>query len=444
MNLLERYIEHVKQQQLFQKNDHLLIAVSGGLDSVVLCHLCKAAGCSFSIAHCNFSLRGAESDRDEAFVKTLAADLNATIYVEQFDTNRYAQENKVSIQVAARELRYQWFRNLLKEHGLRYLLTAHHRDDNVETVLMNLAKGTGIDGLKGIQPKQGDLVRPLLFASRQEILQYANENGLKWVEDSSNQETKYARNHFRHAVIPALEKVYPQVSQNIAATIERLNEAAELYQQAIDKHKKSLAEEKGKEVHIPVLKLLKASPLKAILYEIIQQYGFSGSQVEEVIKLLSSESGKYITSATHRVIRNRAWLIIAPLNTGQERLILIESPDSVLNFESGMLDVQLVETGAAISADSNIAFLDAKEIRFPLLLRKWKNGDYFYPLGMQKKKKLSRFFIDQKLSKIAKESVWVVESGKRILWVVGLRIDDRFKITPATKTALKLSFRRRT
>jgi tRNA(Ile)-lysidine synthase len=450
MSLLKSFIKYIQDQNLFQKDDYLLLAVSGGADSVTLCELCFQAGFHFEIAHCNFQLRGEESERDEKFVHQLAEKYRAKVYVKKFDTKNYADENKISIQVAARELRYQWFEELLKsddQHSTfniqhsTYLLTAHHANDNIETLLMNFFKGTGIKGLQGIVPKQGKIIRPLLFAKREEILSFIEENTLEFVEDSSNDSDKYTRNYFRHQLIPSIQKVFPQVEENLLSNIGRFKEIEILYQQSIDLHKKKLLEQKGNEIHIPVLKLLKAKPLKTIVFEIIKEYGFTPHQTEEVVNLLKSESGKYISSATHKIIRNRNWLIIAPINTLEADHILINKNDSEIDFAIGKLKIRrLAGRPTTLSTSEFIATIDAKNISFPFLLRKWKQGDYFYPLGMQKKKKLSKFFIDQKLSLTEKEKIWVIESDKKIIWIIGKRIDDRFKITDKTTDVLSIHF----
>ena len=461
MSLLKEFIKYIQQQNLFKKNDKLLVAVSGGADSAALCELCFQANFHFEIAHCNFQLRGEESERDEQFVRALAEKYNVKLFVKKFDTEKYARENKISIQVAARELRYEWFDELVKvddrqqttddqdtsyiKHQTSYIVTAHHANDNIETLLMNFFKGTGIKGLQGILPKQGKIIRPLLFAKREEIRSFIEENNLKFVEDSSNNSDKYTRNYFRHQLIPSIQKVFPQVEENLLNNIDRFNEIETLYQQSIDLHKKKLLERKGNEIHIPVLKLLKSKPLKTIVYEIIKDFGFTAHQTEEVLNLLKSESGKFISSASHRIIKNRNWLIIAPINTLEATHILINEKDKEIDFELGKLKV-----GRQPAADDRrpVTFstseckikLDAKNITYPLLLRKWKQGDYFYPLGMQKKKKLSKFFIDKKLSLTEKEKVWVIESNKKIIWIIGKRIDDRFKITDATKNVLEVTF----
>ncbi|MEI6948233.1 tRNA lysidine(34) synthetase TilS [Paraflavisolibacter sp. H34] len=449
--MFQSFLAYIKENHLFGTGDRLLIAVSGGVDSVVLCDLCARAGLAFSIAHCNFSLRGAESDRDETFVRHLAEHYQVPFFLQRFDTAQTAADWGLSIQETARKLRYDWFAEVVNGQSSKvngeplvhhYLLTAHHRDDNIETVLMNFFKGTGISGLRGIRPKAGNIVRPLLFAGREEVEAYAAERGLEWVHDSSNDETKYTRNYLRHTVLPAIEQVYPQVRQNLASGILRFTGIEAIYREAVEKEKKRLLEVRGTEVHIPVLKLAKSRSLPTLVYEIISGYGFTHRQVDEVLKLLQSETGKYIDSPTHRLLRNRAWLIIAPLRTEESGIILIDEGAHQLSFGGKTLTLQqLPAEKVNMSADPAIALLDAREIRFPLLLRKWKAGDYFYPLGLRKKKKLSRFFIDQRLSRIQKEDVWVLESDKRIAWVLGLRIDDRFKVVPGTREVWRLEVR---
>ncbi|GAC1456776.1 MAG: tRNA lysidine(34) synthetase TilS [Chitinophagaceae bacterium] len=432
---------------------------------MVLCELCQQAGYDFVIVHCNFQLREDESERDEQFVKNLAVKYNKQVLVKRFETEQYANQNKVSVQVAARELRYAWFFKMINDqhsiindpslnishqpsatgahgsHPRSHVLTAHHLDDNIETMLMNFFKGTGIAGLRGMLPKQGKIVRPLLFAKKETLKQFAEENQLAWAEDSSNQSDKYTRNYFRNQLIPLVKKVYPGAENNLAHNLQRFKDIELLYHQSIDHHKKKLLEYKGKEVHIPVLKLQRSVPLVSVLYEIIKDYGFNANQAEEAIALLSSETGRYIQSATHRIIRNRNWLIISPSESKEAETIIIEAPGK-MELGMGNLEVVLVPNARLqIPNSPNVACLDAAEIVFPLLMRKWKTGDYFYPLGMRKKKKLSRFFIDQKLSKTAKEKIWVLEAGKKIIWVLGQRIDDRYKITDATTRILRIELK---
>ena len=460
------FTRFIKQQNLFDAKDHLLLAVSGGLDSVVLCELCHEAGFTFSIAHCNFQLRGDESVRDEIFVRRLALKYNVPLFIKIFDTTAYANDEKISIEMAARELRYKWFREIIEQqkknldtenqtkfssskhidsdNGRYLILTAHHADDNVETLLMNFFKGTGIKGLHGILPVKNNLIRPLLFANKEELFQFAQEKKLAFVEDSTNKSDDYLRNYFRNQLIPGLEKVFPKVKDNLQNNIERFGEVEILYQQSIDRHKKNLLEINGNEIHIPVLKLKKSKPLKTILFEIISKYGFSPNQVNEVKAILDSESGKCIFSATHRIFKNRSWLIIAPSNSIEAKNILINENDDEIPFQGGILRMKN-ENFSRFSTDllhfrgENTALLDASSITFPLLLRRWKTGDYFYPLGMKHKKKLGKFFIDQKISITDKEKIWVIESDKRIIWIVGMRLDNRFKVSENTKQILRIT-----
>lgn len=455
MSLLEKFKAYIKQKNLFHQKDKLLLAVSGGVDSVVLCELCIQAGYDFTIAHCNFQLRGEESERDESFVRSLGEKYHVEILVKKFETEKYATEKKLSIQLAARELRYNWFNELLQKSktaenqetvneqltAISWIVTAHHANDNIETLLMNFFKGTGINGLHGILPKQGYIIRPLLFAKKEELTAFAVDNNLSFAEDSSNASDKYTRNYFRNQLIPDLQKVFPQVQDNLLNNIDRFREIETLYQASVGLLKKKLLERRGNEIHIPVLKLLKAKPLHTVMYEIIKEYGFTAHHADEVAGLLKSGSGKYISSATHRILKNRNWLIISPNETDEAETIFIEEKNRKVEYQQGEIDIELLATTNYKPKTTNlVAHLNADEIKFPLLLRKWKQGDYFYPLGMTKKKKLSRFFIDQKLSLIQKDKTWVIEMDKKIIWVIGMRIDNRFKITSSTKNILQVSF----
>jgi tRNA(Ile)-lysidine synthase len=448
MELVQKFQTHWKEQfsKLSPETCRLLLAVSGGVDSVVLVDLVQKTGLDFEIAHMNFQLRREESERDEAFVRSLAAKYGKEALVKRVDTATYATTNKRSIQEAARELRYTWFRQLIGDWApvpAGWIVTAHHADDNIETMLMHFFRGTGIQGLTGIQPLQEEqgLLRPLLPFRKQELLAYADENGLGFVEDSSNASDKYTRNFFRNSLLPQIKEVFPQVEENLLHNMERFTGVAALYNEAVAVQLSKLVETRNGEWHIPILKWKKSVPLQTISWELIKPYGFSAAQTNEVIKLLDAENGSYIASPTHRIIRNRNWMIISPNATTVARHILIEPSDKEIAFENGTL--YLKQTGhqqPATGNPSSEAQVNLDELHFPLLLRKWKQGDYFYPLGMQKKKKISRFLIDQKLSKTDKEKLWVLESNRKIIWVVGHRIDDRFKLTENTKNVLLLSY----
>ena len=434
-NLLVEFQESLQKLGI-SKKDRLLLAVSGGLDSVVLTSLLEMSGFEFAIAHVNFQLRGAESERDEAFVRQLADKYQKTFFVKKFDSMAYAKSEKLSIQVAARNLRYEWFNRFIgnRPDQFKFLLTGHHLDDNIETMLMFFFRGTGISGLTGMPEKNGHIVRPLLKLSRKQLKEFALEQNLEWVEDSSNASDDYTRNFFRHQLIPSVSGIFPDVQINLKNNLDRFSEANTLYQQAIGLHKKRLIKQNGSEIHIPVLLLKKAVPLNTILFEIIKEYHFSPLQISEIVRLMDSANGKFVSSSSHRIIKNRGWLIIAPLNDEFVNHIVIESEGRVTYPEGWIhINTKSLEGPEHFVASAGTECLDAKKIKFPLLLRKWKAGDYFYPLGMKKKKKLARFFIDQKLSKTAKEKAWVLVMDSQIIWVVGQRIDNRFRVNTSTE-----------
>jgi len=458
MNLLQRFREFIHQQNLFHPKDKLVLAVSGGVDSVVLCELCSQAGYDFTIAHCNFQLRGKESERDENFVKDLGNKYGVKVLIKRFNTDAYAEEKKIGIQEAARDLRYDWFKEIVNGqlaidnyrvghpiHVSRltsHVLTAHHADDNIETVLMNFCRGTGLQGLEGIPAKSNYIRRPLLCFRKEELIGFAKENKLDFVEDSSNRSSKYTRNFFRNEIIPLISKVYPQIKSNLEENIGRFKEINSLYKLSVGEIKKKLCKAKKDEVHIPVKQLMSYQN-RALIFEIISDYGFAEGQIDEVIKLAESESGKFIQSPGNvfRIIKFRNWFIISKNISSNTETIIIEEETGEVKMKNEKLKIEkfILISDFRLSTSGLIACLDAKEITFPLILRKWKQGDYFYPLGMKKKKKLARFFIDQKLSKTEREKIRVLEMNKKILWVVGLRIDDRFKITDNTKAVLKIS-----
>lgn len=440
-NIFQKFVQFFKGRNLLRSN--FLVAVSGGIDSVVLCELCKQAGFNFSIAHCNFKLRGEESERDENFVRSIGEKYGSEVFVKNFDTENYAEEKKLSIQEAARELRYQWFLQLKNENGFSFTLVAHHADDNIETLLMNFFRGTGLHGLTAMPVwnlSQTYILRPLMDVRRSEIQQFAEEHQLKWVEDSSNASSKYTRNFFRNEIIPAIKKVYPNVEKNLLDNIERFKKTEALYSNAVSVLKAKLYEHHGNEIRIPILKLMEHQH-SSFLYEVIKEFGFGEKQVDELIKLAGAASGKFIENDQHQIIKNRKWFVVVPKFLSGIETVAIDEEEKEVSYGQGLLQLK---TGSkekfSLQKNETVAQLNAQHIEYPLLLRKWKQGDYFYPLGMRKKKKIARFFIDQKLSRNQKENVWVIESNKKILWVVGLRIDERFKVTDSTKEILQISW----
>jgi len=445
INLPQLLKQYVESNKLFSKEHHLLVACSGGVDSVVLVHLLNSLGYRITILHCNFRLRGDESTRDEIFVQQLSSSLNLDCKIKHFDTEEAMKDLKKGVQETARILRYTWFQEQLDHYASMgdhpLLLTAHHLDDQVETIAFNFFRGTGISGLTGMNLKDGNIVRPLLFASRAQILSFASAHKYNWVDDSSNKESVYARNQLRNEVFPAVEKVIPSLKQNLANSIKRFQEVELIYHQQISLIKKKLVEKKGDAFAIPVNKLKATEPLDTIIFEIFLDFGFTSSQIEELKKMLHADTGSYIKSETHRVLKNRDWLIIDPIQEALSEVFLVGKDDASISFGSHLLEISSHDKCQSPSTSMNEAWLDAKRITFPLILRTWKKGDYFYPLGMKKKKKVAKFLIDQKLSKTEKEKQFVIESNKKIVWVIGKRIDDRFKILPTTKNILKLKLK---
>lgn len=443
MHLKEKLLNYIKAGNLFHRNDKLLVAVSGGLDSTVLTHLLHDAGYDIELMHMNFQLRGEESNRDENFVRGLGGKLGIPVHVKKVDADEYARENKLSKQVAARELRYAWFREMLSAvTGKKgWIVTAHQLDDNIETSFMNWVKGSGIRGLRGMLPKQNDIVRPLLAVGRDELLAYAKQNNLQWVEDSSNQRDDYARNFVRHQIIPLLDKINPQAQKNLAENLVRFRETEQVFDQAIEFYRKGLLLKKNTEWQIPVEKLKLVKPIHTIYYELVKSFGFIPAQMPDLVNLLNSDTGKFIASPSHRIIRNRNWLVIAPLATGETSLINVDGIGITEGPGFGLKITALEKSPETFEADPNTCYIPQHLLEFPLLLRKWKTGDYFYPLGMRKKKKLARFFIDQKLSATEKEQQWVLIMNDKIVWLPGLRLDDRFKVGERGEKVYKLKFR---
>ncbi len=430
--MLEDFKQHINTNFHRLKDSGFLLACSGGLDSLVLVHLCHALHLNFTIAHCNFNLRGAESDADERFVVQEAKKLNKKVLVTSFDTLGYSDKNKVSVQIAARELRYSWFTEIMKEHAIPILVTAHHADDHLETFLINLSRGTGLDGLTGIPENVGVIARPLLLFSRAQILSYAHENNMAWREDKSNLETKYLRNKIRHKIVPLLKELHPTFLTNFLNTQAYLSQSAELVERHIATLRESLFVKENNTLKIKIATLQKLYPQLITIYQLFKPYGFSDAKA--ILALCDSLSGKELVSKTHRLLKNREYLLL------KERLL---ETSEVYLIPKGANTIQ-VPIAMSIEAvthieDTNTAILyvDAATIKFPLVIRKWNTGDYFYPFGMSGTKKLSKFYKDEKYSCIAKEAQWLLCSKGQIVWVIGKRADNRFKVTGETKNILK-------
>lgn len=437
MDLLKRFIENWNKRQLADKQQTVLLAVSGGSDSMAMSHLFLKAGLSFSIAHCNFQLRGEEADKDEQLVREWCFDNNIVFHHVRFDTKEKMEEWGKGVQETARILRYEWLENLRKEQGYSHIATAHHANDNVETLLMNLFKGTGIAGLHGIPVVNERIIRPLLFAQKKDIANYIAEHNIPYRDDASNATDNYLRNAVRHHIVPVVEEWFKDGVQQVNESITRFSEAEILYRKAVDRELKRLIEKRGNDYYILVRKLIKTEPLSTICYELLQPFGFTALQVTSVINLLIAETGKRVESQTHHIIRNRDFLIITAKQFNATDFIQIDSVPCSIHAGKYQFVFSADDDNKHIPSDNNIAHIDIEKLSFPLILRRWKTGDYFYPLGMgMKKKKLSKLFIDNKVPLHEKEHVWVLESDKRIVWVAGMRLDERFKVKETTQNVL--------
>ncbi|MFY9310354.1 MAG: tRNA lysidine(34) synthetase TilS [Bacteroidia bacterium] len=439
--MLVSFFNHIETQNLCTKADTTLLTVSGGIDSVVMCELFRKAGLKFAIAHCNFQLREAESDQDEEFVESLAGLYNVAFHSIAFDTAKYAKKNNLSIQLAARELRYKWFEEIRQEYNYEYIATAHHVNDSIETFLINFSRGTGIAGLHGILPKQGTVIRPLLFATKQEIESFAKKNNLKYREDSSNASDKYTRNKIRHHIIPLLKQLNPDFENAASSTIQRLQETEKIYDSTIAKQRASIVKTTNGTTMISIPRLKKLVPHAAYLYEFLKPFNFNPATINEIRDVLDGETGKQFFSSTHRLIKDRDSLVIKEMKTTETEKATtywIKKKQKECITEGFSLQFEKLKK-QELSFNPLIASIDFDKLEFPLEIRKWQKGDVFYPLGMKGKKKLSDFLIDIKLSLFQKENTWLLISAKRIVWVIGLRLDDRFKVTNTTSVVYKIS-----
>jgi len=426
---MQRYVD---SNNLFSSKDKLLLAVSGGVDSVVLAHLMSKLKYNFAIAHCNFCLRGSESDADEKLVREIAKKLDVELFVKSFDTMAYSQQEKISIQMAARDLRYAWFNQLLADHNFDLMVTAHHRDDRDETILLNLIRGTGLAGLVGMRARNGNKVRPLLSIGKDEILDYAKRNKLNWREDQSNTENKYHRNRIRNTILPEMRKVNPNVSEALRRVSSVSSNARALLAQQVNDFRRTNLAKVGQDTQIELSE--KKELNEFCLHEILPEFGFNHSQIENLVE--GHEVGKVVVSEEYIANRDRQKIMISPVRENRIENLISEKKFDQSSNELGWKIVKASATNVEIIAKPNFAFLDYDTLEFPLKVRNWNRGDRFIPLGMKGKKKVSDFMIDAKIPLNLKSRVLVMESGNNICWLVGHRIDNRFKITKATKNVL--------
>lgn len=429
-----------------------VLALSGGIDSMVLCELLLEAEIDFSVAHCNFQLRGQDSDNDQKFVKETARSRNLELHVKKFETKDYSREHRLSVQVAARELRYNWFDELLDKTHSNYLITAHHADDNLETFLINLSRGTGLKGLTGIPERNGRIRRPLLPFRRELIDAYAREKKIAWREDRSNMQSKYLRNRIRNQLLPLMKETMPNLSTGFGSTLDHLKESQFILDDRLDETWKEISRTKGDLIEIDIAGIQSLGHPKAYLYGLFSGFGFT--QWADIEELLTGQSGKMVFSPTHRLLKGRRHLLLQRIDSlpNAEQSLIIGQGQLSAKLISGtfQLEFKAMSKGGASQKETKteepekksscaVSF-DADRVKFPLTVRKWQKGDYFYPIGMQGRKKLSKFFKDEKLSIPEKENIWLLCAENEVAWVVGLRSDERFKVTDETKSILHIEW----
>ncbi|MDI1317470.1 tRNA lysidine(34) synthetase TilS [Flavobacterium sp.] len=432
--MLSKFQNHINKNFSFLNGKKLLLATSGGIDSMVLLELCHQLNLDIRVAHCNFQLRGAESDEDENFVKNQCEKLDILLFVNHFDTKKFADEHKLSIQVVARNLRYEWFNTLLIINNYDYILMAHHLDDSLETFLINFTRGSGLDGLTGIPQQNGNIIRPLLPFSRDEIEVFANANDIQWREDSSNASDKYLRNKLRHDVIPVLKELNPSLLPSFESTISNLQQAQTLVDDASRIVYRKVVEDVDFQKKINLSELMQLPNYQAYLYQWLEPFGFT--DWDSITDLVSAQSGKQIHAQKHSLLKDRNELIIYQKQESEEsEEFLIEKEQELVKFP---LKIYFCKVDDISVQSTNTIFVDEEKLQFPLLIRKWRKGDLFYPLGMHGSKKLSKYFKDEKFSLIEKSETWLLCSHNQIVWIIGKRQDERFKVTKQTTKILQI------
>ncbi len=433
--LLQETAGFVRDKLNIKSNESILLAVSGGIDSMVMCDIMRKLNLDLAIAHCNFSLRAEESDGDEQFVRDYAEACSIRFYSKKFNTLEYGRINGLSVQMAARELRYNWFEELRESESYNFIAIAHNSDDIKETFFINLARGTGLKGLSGIKARKGNIIRPVLHASRAQIVQYAKLNDLKYREDSSNSTIYYKRNRLRHKIIPEFRHLNPSFDLTICSTIQKLSETYKLLEEYIASVKNRLFSEENGITSVSVNELAKLSPANTWLFELFKEFSVNEGQLNEIKKLLYAESGRKLVTSSHLILKDRGSLLISPNTEVVDQTIILSSLDELFAYPGFSCDAVAIEEFEMIR-DKAVACLDLETLEFPLTIRSWEAGDWFYPLGMKGKKKISDFFTDSKIPLSLKSSKKLLLSSDKICWIAGYRTDNRFKIKESTKTVL--------
>ncbi|MFO0356692.1 MAG: tRNA lysidine(34) synthetase TilS [Sphingobacteriaceae bacterium] len=435
--MLQAFAANIRTKSFFTPNNSILIAVSGGVDSMVLCDLMFKLKYPFSIAHCNFKLRGNESEADEQFIKDYCTANNIQFFSRSFNTTAYSTENSVSIQMAARELRYSYFNELLQNNSFDILLTAHHLNDSIETFFINLIRGTGINGLKGIEEKRNNVIRPLLAFSKDEILKYAQENNIQYRNDSSNNEDKYQRNFLRHQIIPKFKELNPSFETIMLQELQRLKDYNHILSKHFESEKNNLITSNENGIQISIDQLKKSDTPELLLFEAIKEYGFNSKEIEKILQSTENISGKHFKSDTHELLKDRDFLIIKKIESEQIIATQITKEQSEIE-EPVKFKLQKVNA-FKLEDSSSVAYVDAEKLTYPLTIRNWQIGDKFKPLGMKGFKKISDLFVDLKMNYFEKNKTLILENGnKEIIWVLNKRLDDRYKITDQTKEIIRL------
>lgn len=437
--LVNRFQSYIKHELAVEDGSKIIATVSGGIDSMVMLKLLSMSAYQLVAAHCNFQLRGDESDQDEAFVKGYCQDNQIPFYVQRFDTNDYAEKKRFSVQMAARDLRYQWFEGLRQELGYQYIAVAHNLDDQVETFFINLARGTGLKGMLGIKGKSKNIVRPVLFATRENIMNFAIENQIPFREDSSNATVKYKRNRIRHHIIPEFKELNPSFLETMKENMERFREIEQLTTEHLDEEKNRLIQKTREEIIIDIEKLKTCTAPGSVMFELLKEAGFPGGAIQDIMESINAQPGKLFYSKSHELLRDRTSFILKEKKKGNNEEFLISENTDKLEYPI-KLRFEKIQRAAAykVSGDEHIAELDANKLVFPLVLRRWQEGDYFYPLGLKGKKKLSDYFVDQKFNLFEKNNCWLLVSGGDIVWIIPYRMDDRYKITSDTDRIYKI------